>query len=59
MQDSCYHQLLTKQHVLLRATGAVAGRFCGPLPHHNQLQHQLHHLLRCGVKLQKRFGLIV
>ena len=53
MQDSHHHQLRTKQHFLPSPSRAVACRFCGSLPHHSQLQHQLHHLLCSWLKLQK------
>ena len=54
MQDSYHSRLFQKQHFLLCSGGAVASGLRGPPPCHHQLQRQLHHLLRGGLKLQER-----
>ena len=49
--------MFQKQCILLCSNRAVASGFCGTIPRNHQLQHQLHHLLRGGLQLQK--GLVV
>ena len=57
LKNSSDARLFQKRHFLLCTDWAVAGGFRVTLPHYHQLQLQLHHLLRCELKLQE--GLVI